>query len=215
MHRISKTALAAAIAIGFSGAALAQQGQDENRGFGQDRNQGGQSQQQAGQSQQPGQSQQRPGQAGPPGRAGQGPSAGYEAFQSSEHGREAEQQMGELDRNRDQRIDQQEAQSDPQLIAAWAEVDVTQDGSVDATEYYLYAAQTRIAELEQGRGQQGQQQSRASQQDAPDFSEADTNRDGSLSRSEYMAAVEDQQGPFGQQQQSEFGQSDEDDSELN
>lgn len=202
MHRISKTALAAAVAIGFSGAALAQQGQDENRGFGQDRNQGAQGQQQAGQ-------------AGPPGRAGQGASAGYEAYQSSEHGRQAEQQMTELDRNRDQRIDQQEAQGDPQLIAAWAEVDVTQDGSVDATEYYLYAAQSRIAELEQGQGQ-GQQQSRASQQDAPDFSEADTDRDGSLSRSEYMAAVEvQQQSPFGQQQQSEFGQSEEDDSELN
>ena len=92
---------------------------------------------------------------------GQGQSQRHQSFQSSEHGQRASQEMMQLDRDRDQRLTQQEAQSDPQLVAAWADIDVTRDGSVDATEYYLYAAQRRIAELESG--PQGQAQSRSGQ----------------------------------------------------
>jgi hypothetical protein len=60
-----------------------------------------------------------------------------------------------LDTNRDLRLDRQEAQTDPELIAAWAEVDVSRDGSVDATEYYLFAANRTIVEMERASGAQG------------------------------------------------------------
>lgn len=72
----------------------------------------------------------------------------HRSFQSSEHGQRAMRDMSALDRDRDQRVSQDEARSDPNLVAAWAEIDVSRDGSVDATEYYLYAAQRRIGELE-------------------------------------------------------------------
>lgn len=191
MKGISKTALAAAIALGVGSAAQAQQQSESERGAAQGAERGAQ------------QSQSR-------GAASDRYSASrYQAFESSEHGQRAAEKMSEMDRNRDERIDQTEAQGDPQLIAAWAEVDVTRDGSLDATEYYLYAAQSRIAELEQGRsgqqasaGQQGQQQDRQSQQGQPgqpgqqggaqvDFDEADANGDGQLSRTEYQAALRD------------------------
>lgn len=117
----------------------------------------------------------------------------YRSFPQSDSGRQAEERMGRMDRNRDRRIDQSEAESDPQLIAAWADVDVTQDGAIDATEYYLYAATTRIAELESG--QQGDQsrQSREGQQSGQ--SQFGQSRDDRQSR-------ESQQSRDGQQ----FGQ---------
>jgi hypothetical protein len=85
-----------------------------------------------------------------PGQSQDSSSTPYHSFQSSEHGRRASDEMHGLDANQDQRIDQNEAQSDPALVAAWADIDVTRDGSIDATEYYLFAAQRRIAELEGG-----------------------------------------------------------------
>jgi hypothetical protein len=51
-----------------------------------------------------------------------------QSFQSSEHGQRAAREMSQLDRDRDQRVGQQEV--NPQLVAAWAEIDVTRDGSV-------------------------------------------------------------------------------------
>ncbi|MBN1238286.1 MAG: EF-hand domain-containing protein, partial [Gammaproteobacteria bacterium] len=87
----------------------------------------------------------------------QSPQHRYQTFQSSEHGQRADEEMRRLDRNRDQSIDESEAQADPELIAAWADIDLSRDGSVDATEYYLFAAQRRIAQLETGAGQGSQQ----------------------------------------------------------
>jgi hypothetical protein len=97
-----------------------------------------------------------------------------QAFQSSEEGQRARQEMQQLDRDRDQRLSQQEAQSDPRLVAAWADIDVTRDGSVDATEYYLYAAQRRIGELELGA--QGQSQTRSGQSSSGNQSSAAQSR---------------------------------------
>jgi hypothetical protein len=94
-------------------------------------------------------------------QSGQGQQQRHESFQSSEQGQRAQQEMMRLDRDRDQRVTQQEAQTDPQLVAAWADIDVTRDGSIDATEYYLYAAQRRIGELESG--SQSQPQARSGQ----------------------------------------------------
>jgi hypothetical protein len=127
MIRISKVTLATAVGLALSGTALAQ---------GPDRNDPGRFQ--AGQSQ-----------------TEQPSSGAYQSFQSSEHGRKAQGDMQTLDTNRDQRLDRQEAQTDPELIAAWAEVDVSRDGSVDATEYYLFAANRTIVEMERASGAQG------------------------------------------------------------
>jgi hypothetical protein len=127
MIRISKVTLATTVGLALSGTALAQ---------GPDRNDPGRFQ--AGQSQ-----------------TEQPSSGAYQSFQSSEHGRKAQGDMQTLDTNRDQRLDRQEAQTDPELIAAWAEVDVSRDGSVDATEYYLFAANRTIVEMERASGAQG------------------------------------------------------------
>ena len=148
MNRIYTTALAAAVSMALGGAALAQS------------NQAGQQ----GQSQSNQQSQSQAGQHGQQ-------SGRYHSFSSSQHGQRANEEMQRLDRNRDQRIDESEAQADPQLVAAWADIDLSQDGSVDATEYYLFAATRTIAELEgqqqgssnQNRQGQSQQSARSSQ----------------------------------------------------
>lgn len=163
MIRISKMTLAAAVGLAFSGAAFAQ---------GPDR--GDQGQFQGGQSSQSSQSSQS--QA----------SGDFKAFQSTEQGQEAQRQMQSLDTNRDQKLDRSEAQTDSELMAAWTDVDINSDGSVDTAEYYLFSATKAIAEMEgqqsasvrggagnvgggfgsqsQGRSDQGGLQSRESQQ---------------------------------------------------
>lgn len=89
------------------------------------------------------------------GQAGQSQASGeFKAFQTTEHGQEAQRQMQALDTNRDQRLDRQEAQSDTELMSAWTDVDIDRDGSINAAEYYLFAASKALSEME---GQSGGQ----------------------------------------------------------
>ncbi len=65
----------------------------------------------------------------------------YEPFASSESGQQASRELDELDTNRDERIDEAEAQEDPQLVAAWADVDVNGDGDVTQAELNSFVGQ--------------------------------------------------------------------------
>jgi hypothetical protein len=124
----------------------------------------------------------------------------YQSFQSSEHGRRADEEMRRLDTNRDQRIDENEAQADPELVAAWADLDLNRDGSLDATEYYLFAAQRTIAGHESESGAASQQERSASEQRGIGQQQQGAARQSSEQRSAAQQSSQRQQSQAGEQQ---------------
>lgn len=129
----------------------------------------------------------------------------YHSFSSSEHGQRANEEMQRLDRNRDQRIDESEAQGDPQLVAAWADIDLSQDGSVDATEYYLFAATRTIAELESQ--QQGGASASSSNRSQQGFGQSQQSARSSQSAQGQRNQSQSQGGAQGQRNQSQGARS--------
>lgn len=70
--------------------------------------------------------------------------------QSEEAKQQAAQQMQQLDTNKDNKLSKEEAQANPELVAAWDVVDVNKDGSVDETEYALFAEQKQLKSSGEG-----------------------------------------------------------------
>lgn len=114
-----------------------------------------------------------------------------------------DQSFLQIDQDLDGKITQQEASQSQLLKDKFAEADLNQDGSVDASEFSAFIAQS------DGAGQQ-QQQASATQS----FSSLDKNQDGKLDQSEaqahptlsqqYSSADKDQDGSISQSEFSAF-----------
>jgi hypothetical protein len=64
------------------------------------------------------------------------------------YSQQADKDMEMYDTDKDQRISEKEAASNPDLVARWADFDVNGDGSVDVAEYHLFAAHRHTEELQ-------------------------------------------------------------------